>query len=317
MKSFPAHLIVIPCIMAVLGWAQAPTPTQARTPTQAPGRQGGAGRGGPNPNLWSGSKHLLVVADVTTGYHHDAINHQMAVIERLGRESKAFMTMLRTDSQLLTKDTIMGHGSRYNGRTVNAKSLDFFDAVFLMPSGAGNLTDKQKADLLSFIRDDGKGILVGHAATVGYYEWPEFHDLIGGVMNGEFAEEATVIVEDPKFPGADAFGLAPFKFFEQHPILKEPYSREKEHVILRLDPSKLSPQSRARRPDGDFPIAWARQYGKGRMYDIGWGEFEETWDDPRFQQMILGAIRWALGTVEADVSPQPFPGAEMAKQHSK
>ena len=53
------------------------------------------------------------------------------------------------------------------------------------------------------------------------------------------------------------------------------------------------------------------------MYDIGWGEFEETWDDPRFQQMILGAIRWALGTVEADVSPQPFPGAEMAKQHSK
>ena len=67
MKSFPAHLIVILCIMAVLGWAQAPTPTQARTPTQAPSRQGGAGRGGPNPNLWPGSKHLLVVADVSTG----------------------------------------------------------------------------------------------------------------------------------------------------------------------------------------------------------------------------------------------------------
>jgi len=140
-----------------------------------------------------------VVADVSTGYHHDAINHQMAVIERLGRESKAYMTMLRTDSQLLTKDTIMGQGPRYNGRTVNAKSLDFLDAVFLMPSGAGNLTDQQKADPLAFIRDDGKGILVGHAATVGYYEWPEFHDLIGGVMNGEFAEESTVIVEDPNF----------------------------------------------------------------------------------------------------------------------
>jgi len=84
-----------------------------------------------------------VVADVSTGYHHDAINHQMAVIERLGRESKAYMTMLRTDSQLLTKDTIMGQGPRYNGRTVNAKSLDFLDAVFLMPSGAGNLTDQR------------------------------------------------------------------------------------------------------------------------------------------------------------------------------
>ena len=75
----------------------------------------------------------------------------------------------------------MGQGSRYNGRTVNAKSLDFFDAVFLMPSGAGNLTDQQKADLLAFIRDDGKGILVGHAATVGYYEWPGFHAHSSGV----------------------------------------------------------------------------------------------------------------------------------------
>src|SRR2546430_1111738 len=77
---------------------------QAQTP--GPGRQGG--RGGPNPNLWASKKKLLVVADVQTGYHHDAINHQMAVIERMGRESGAYMTMLRTDSQLLTKDTIQG-----------------------------------------------------------------------------------------------------------------------------------------------------------------------------------------------------------------
>jgi uncharacterized protein len=286
----------------------------AQAPTPGPGRQGG--RGGPNPNLWAGKKKLLIVADVETGYHHDAINHQMAVVERMGRESGEYMTMLRTDSQLLTKDTIQGQGPRYKGRTVNAKTLDFFDAVFLMPSGTGNLTDKQKADVLSFIRDDGKGIVVGHAATVGYYQWPEYTEMIGGVMNGEFAETSTVLVEDPKFPGADAFGVAPFTFFEQHPVLKEPYSRDKVHVILRLDPDKLSAANRARRPDGDFPVAWARQYGKGRMYNIGWGEFEETWDDPRFQKMILGAIKWAIGTAPADVTPRPFPGAT-AKQQGK
>jgi uncharacterized protein len=240
----------------------------------------------------------------------------MAVVERMGRESGEYMTMLRTDSQLLTKDTIQGQGPRYKGRTVNAKTLDFFDAVFLMPSGTGNLTDKQKADVLSFIRDDGKGIVVGHAATVGYYQWPEYTEMIGGVMNGEFAETSTVLVEDPKFPGADAFGVAPFTFFEQHPVLKEPYSRDKVHVILRLDPDKLSAANRARRPDGDFPVAWARQYGKGRMYNIGWGEFEETWDDPRFQKMILGAIKWAIGTAPADVTPRPLPGAT-AKQQGK
>ena len=47
-----------------------------------------------------------------------------------------------------------------------------------MPSGVGVLTGKQKADVMSFIRDDGKGILVGHAATVGYYQWPEYLDMI-------------------------------------------------------------------------------------------------------------------------------------------
>jgi len=73
-----------------------------------------------------------VVADVETGYHHDAINHAMAVIERMGRESGEYMTMLRTDSQLLTKNQIPGQGPRYSGRPyVNAKTLDFFDAIFL------------------------------------------------------------------------------------------------------------------------------------------------------------------------------------------
>jgi hypothetical protein len=250
-----------------------------------------------------------VVADVETGYHHDAINHQMAVIERMGRDSGEYMTMLRTDSQLLTKDPIPGQGPRYAGRaSVNAKNLDFFDAIFLMPSGVGKLSDNQKAAVMSFIRDDGKGILVGHAATVGYYQWPEFTDMIGGAMESEFAEASTVIVEDPKFPGADAFGLEPFPFFEQHPVLKAPYSREKVHVILRLDPNKLSAENRARRPDGDFPVAWSRQYGKGRMYNIGWGEFEETWDDPRFQKMMLGAIKWAIGAARADVTPRPLRG---------
>ncbi len=279
-------------------WGQAPQPPAGR-----------GGRGGADPNFWAGKKKLLVVADVQTGFHHDSISHAMATIERLGRESGAYMTMVRTDPQLLTKDQIKGEGPRYSGRSVNARTLDFYDAVFLLPAGIGTLTDKQKADLLSFVRDDGKGIIVGHAATVGYYQWPEFAELIGGTMSSEFNANATVVVEDPKFPGADAFGLAPFPFTEQHPVLKEPYSRDKVHVILRLDPDKLSPADRARRADGDFPVVWARQYGKGRMYNIGWGHEETTWDDPRFQKMVLEGIKWAMGVTQADVTPQRFPGA--------
>ena len=30
---------------------------------------------------------------------------------------------------------------------------------------------------------------------------------------------------------------------------------------------------------------------------------EEVWDDPKFQQLMLGGIEWALGLVDADVKP--------------
>jgi len=278
----------------------------AQTPA-APQAGRGARGGGNDP--WAGMKKLLAVADVQTGFHHDSISHALAVVEKLGRESGAYVTMVRTDSQLITKQQIAGQGTRYTGRSVNARTLDFYDAVFLLPSGAGSLTDQQKSDLLSFVRDDGKGIVVGHAATVAYYEWPEFGELIGGWMDSEFNANASVIVEDPKFPGADAFGGSTFMFNDQHPVLKAPYSREKIHVIMRLDPEKLDAANRARRADGDFPVVWARQYGKGRMYNVGWGHPDTTWDDPRFQKMVLEGIKWALGLTSADVTPKAFPGA--------
>ena len=273
---------------------------------QAPAAGRGAGRGGAQPDPWPGQRKLLAVADVQTGFHHDSISHALATVAQIGREAKAYVTMIRTDSQLLTKGAIAGQG-RYEGRGVNARTLDTYDAIFLLPSGYGTLSAQQKQDLLSFVRDDGKGLIVGHATGVAFTDWPEFGELVGGYMDSEFSAEATVVVEDPAFPGADAFGLPTFRFNDQHPVLKAPYSRDTVRVVLRLDPASLSEANRARRPDGDFPVAWAREYGKGRVFNMGWGHPDTTWDDPRFRKMMLEAIRWAMGDRTADVTPRPLP----------
>jgi type 1 glutamine amidotransferase len=282
---------------------QVPVAAPAPAPGQAPA--GGRGRG-MLADPWPDKPKLLAVADVLTGFHHDSISHALATVERIGRESGAYVTVVRTDSQLITKGTIAGQG-RYEGRGVNARTLDFYDAIFLLPSGFGTMTTQQKQDLLSFVRDDGKGLVVGHAAGVAFTDWPEFGELMGGYMDSEFMAEATVIVEDPAFPGANAFGLPTFTFNDQHPVFREPYSRDKVRVILRLDPASLSDANRARRPDGDFPVAWARSYGKGRVFNMGWGHPDTTWDDPRFQRMMLDTIRWAMGQTSADVTPRPLP----------
>src|SRR5260370_3627897 len=96
-------------------------------------------------------KKLLAIGDVRTGYQHDSISHAMATIERLGRESGAYVTYIRTDSQLLTKQPI-SFGER---KSINARNLNYFDAIFYIGTGEGDLSTHEKADLLSFIKEDG------------------------------------------------------------------------------------------------------------------------------------------------------------------
>ena len=280
-------------------------------PAQAAAQPGAAPPARPQSDPYEGRKKLLVVADVQTGFHHDSINRAMGAIEQMGRESGLFVAFLRTDSQLITREPITGVGERYGGRRINARNLDYFDAVFFLGSGEGTLSDQQKADLLAFVHEDGKGFIGGHASTIAFYNWPEYGEMIGGVMDGEFPVAPTrLIVEDPAFPGAASF---PTEFADQFQYLKAPYNAGDVHTIIRLDPAALTPEQRARRPDGDFPVVWARNYGRGRVYVSTFGHLDAPWDDPAVRTLYLEGIKWALGLTEADVSPGASSAAQPAQ----
>src|SRR5262245_41492548 len=146
------------------------TQGQAGGRGQAQGR-GGGGAGGGQADPWPGKKKLLAVADTQSGFHHDSISHALATVEQIGRQSGAYVTIIATDSQLITKGQVVGTG-RYEGRGVNARTLDYYDAIFMLPSGYGVLSDQQKKDLLAFVHDEGKGLVVGHATGVAFTAWP-------------------------------------------------------------------------------------------------------------------------------------------------
>src|SRR5690348_14238888 len=133
-------------------WATQMSAQRAGAPAPPPGApapagraQGGGGRGGGGAaaDFWPGLKHLLAVADVQSGYHHDSISHALATVEQIGRKSSTYMTMIRTDSQLVTKSAIAGQG-RYEGRGVNARTLDFYDAIFMLPSEIGRASCRER-----------------------------------------------------------------------------------------------------------------------------------------------------------------------------
>jgi uncharacterized protein len=247
-------------------------------------------------------KRLLAIGDVQTGYQHDSVSHALATIEHLGRSTGTFTTTIRTDSQLITKSKVWGTGkyaappAGTNG--TNAKNLDYYDAVFFFGVGEGSLSAEQKADLLAFVHDDGKGFIGAHTAIDAFYSWPEYGEMVGGYFDNHpwGVTDGTVIVEEPGFSGFGKLGPSFAIRDEFYATTPEPYSRSKVDVLASLDVSKMDLTVKGmHRVDHDFPVAWAKTYGKGNVFWSTFGHTDEAWDDPRVQGIYMGAIRWALG----------------------
>ena len=160
-------------------------------------------------NATAPRKRLLAWADVRFGYQHDVISHALATIERLGYESGAYDTFIRTDSQPITKSRIVfrtGTGIAF-GENFLARNLTDFDAIFFFGVREIDLTPEQRADLMSFIKEDGKGFVAAHSAITAFFSWPEFGEMLGGRFDEHpwNVTDARVLVEDARFPAMTSF----------------------------------------------------------------------------------------------------------------
>jgi type 1 glutamine amidotransferase len=235
-------------------------------------------------------KHVLAWADVRNGYQHDSISHALATIERLGRESGAYDTFIRTDSQLITKHPITfpaGTGIA-SGESFNVRNLDYFDAIFFFGVREIELSPQQRADLLSFVKDDGKGFVAAHSAATAFFSWPEFGEMLGGRFDEHpwGITDGTMVVDDPTFPAMRH--LPRSKVFRDELYQIKDFSRDKIRVLAHLDASKLDlTKPLVHRKDGDFPAAWAKTYGRGRVFYSILGHEAEDWDNPALSKMYF------------------------------
>jgi type 1 glutamine amidotransferase len=244
-------------------------------------------------------RKLLAIGDTHTGFTHDSIGHALAVIDRLGHDSGLYDTYIRTDSQWITKQPVPAPAR-------NARNLNDFDAVFLFISGEGDWTDQQKRDFVSFVKDDGKGVVGAHTGNAAFYDWPEFGEMMGGYFDNHPWNVFTgkVVVDAPDFPAMRHFAPA-FSATEEFYVLREkPYSRKNVRVLAHLDTSTVDlTNPDYHRHDADIPVAMARTYGKGRTFWSTFGHTIETWDNPDIQKMYFEAIKWAMGLTPGDATP--------------
>ena len=242
-------------------------------------------------------RHVLVIGE-SKGYEHDSISAAMNAIYEMGKQTGLWDTMIRTDTELITKKDL--------GR--NSKNLDYFDVlVFASTTGELEMDASQKQDMMSFIKDDGKGFLGIHAALDTNYNWPEYGEMIGGYFDQHpwMTFNAPIINEDPDFPAVRHFPKAFVKYDEIYQ--PKEWSRDKVNVLLSLDASKLDYNNNPRihRTDRDFAVAWDKMYGKGRVFYSTLGHTEESWQDPDIYKMYFEAVEWALGMTEGSTASHP------------
>ena len=262
---------------------------------QAPNPQRGGARGGrgaaPRPR-----KVLLAWADTRNGQaQHDFTSHALAIVERLGYDSGLWDTYIRTDSNIIADTAFKTDGTPASG----GPSLSNVDGIFFLGHREIEMTAKQKEELLAFVRN-GHGFVSAHTGLTAFESWPEFGEMLGGQYDGHlYTGPARVINEQPSFP---AVKHLPTEFEYNDEFYKaKTFSRDKIDVLLRFNPASASSASVAK--DGDYPLAWVKKYGQGRVFYGSFSHATELWDRRDIQLMYLEAIKWSLGLTQADPTP--------------
>jgi uncharacterized protein len=246
-------------------------------------------------------KVVLAWADTRNGIaQHESTSHALAVIERLGYESGAYDTFIRTDSNIVSKQPKRTTGEPASG----GPNLAMADAIFFLGHRDVPIDDAQKNELLAFVRDDGKGFVAAHTALTAFEGWPEFGELLGGRYDGHpWNTAAGTIVNDGRDFPATAHFPPSFPFTDEF-YQASSFAPDKSRVLLRLDVAKMPPNDGYHGKDGSMPLVWAKNYGKGRVFYSSLGHAANTWDDRDVQQMYFEALKWALGMTAGDATPR-------------
>lgn len=218
----------------------------------------------------------LLYLTQSCGYRHEVLPYSQEVMQKIGADSGAFEATCTDDSG-----------------TIDWDRLDQYRVIAFCTTGELPLSDTAKGNLIRFVKDGG-GFVGIHNATDTFYQFGDYGAMLGGYFNGHpWHEEVGIIVEDPNHPATRHLG-ATFRMHDEIYTHRD-WSREKTHVLMRLDMTTVDESKKAgKRDDGDVAMAWCHPYGQGRVFYTALGHGVPTWSDPRFHQHLLGGIRWAM-----------------------
>ena len=152
-----------------------------------------------------------------------------------------------------------------------------------------SIDEKRRTNLRNFV-ESGKGVVVLHHAIGDNADWPWWYEeVVGGrylfePVNGKASsykhDEAQTISITAEHPITK--GLGTFRILDE--TYKDMWISPKVKVLLRSN-----------NPTSDGPVAWISPYEKSRVVYIQLGHDRNANLNPKYQQLVRNAIRWAAG----------------------
>lgn len=243
----------------------------------------------------------LLIYDGNVGYGgHPSAAVANRAFTRMGGVTGAFATVVSRDPDVFLPERL---------RT--------FDAVFFNNT-VGNLFTNAtlRQSLVEFVYAGG-GLMGVHGTSVAFTEWPgakedwpEFGLMIGarGANHRESTEHVFIKLDDSANPVNAAFNGQGFEYRDEFFRVHDPYSRHRVRVLFSIDTERTdsnagAPRGNPYREDGDYALAWIRNYGRGRVLYCTIAHNPYVFWDPLLLRFYLDAIQFVLGDLPAPTTP--------------
>ena len=162
---------------------------------------------------------------------------------------------------------------------------------------------KAQANPRAFVKG-GKGLFVVHFACGAFQKWPEFRNLAGRVW-------------DPKKRGHDPYGAFRVNITDiDHPITQGMQSFETDDELYTClvgdRPVDVLATARSKVDGKDYPMAFAFNYGKGRVFHSPLGHDVKAISNPMVAELFRRGCAWAAG-----LQPVPITTTISSRQEAE
>jgi len=201
-------------------------------------------------------------------------------------------------------------------KALTKENLQNYDILMFYTTGHRGKWPMEDAALeyvfKDWVQQKGHGFVGVHSAADTLEDYEPYWEMLGAsfiVHPWTSNSTVTVKVLDPDNPISKSWGN---EFSIKDEIYEfNHWQPEKVRVLMSLDLAKTDNRAALKMVKGKqgvnpfIPIAWCKEYGQGKVFHISLGHNEGVWSDPRYQQSLVGGIKWILGQEKADATPNP------------